>query len=77
MLDIEKLEDGGSIIRDGGVSVSGDHFIHASGSWVLRGVPRVVLTMSTMASMALILEMIWPIPSMESVPSLRRRMVGC
>ena len=39
--------------------------------------PRVVLTMSTMASTALMLEMIWPMPSMESVPSLSRRMVGC
>lgn len=37
----------------------------------------MVLTMSTMASIALILEMICPMPSMVSVPSLRRRIVGC
>ena len=35
------------------------------------------LTMSTTASTALILEMICPIPSMVSVPSLSKRMVGC
>jgi hypothetical protein len=40
-------------------------------------VPRVDLMMSTMASMALILEMICPIPSEESVPSRSSRMVGC
>lgn len=39
--------------------------------------PRVVLTTSTTASTALMLDMICPIPSMDSVPSLRRRMVGC
>lgn len=44
---------------------------------MVRGVPRVVLTISTMASIALILEMICPMPSMVSVPSLSRRMVGC
>jgi len=40
-------------------------------------IPNVDLTMSTTASMALILEMICPMPSMESVPSLSSRMVGC
>lgn len=42
-----------------------------------EGVPSVDLTMSTTASIAFMLDMIWPIPYMESVPSRRRRMVGC
>ena len=39
--------------------------------------PNVLLTTSTTASTALIFEMIWPMPSEASVPSLKRRMVGC
>jgi hypothetical protein len=35
------------------------------------------LITSTTASTALMLDMICPIPSIDSVPSLRRRMVGC
>ena len=40
-------------------------------------IPRVVLTISTMASIALTLEMICPIPSLESVPSRSSKIVGC
>jgi hypothetical protein len=39
--------------------------------------PSVVLITSTTASTALIFEMIWPMPYIDSVPSLRRRIVGC
>ena len=39
--------------------------------------PSVVLIRSTTASTALILEMICPIPYIDSVPSLKRRIVGC
>lgn len=77
MFDVEEVEDSGSVVGDGGVSAGGDHFVHASGTYVSDDVPKVVLTISTMASMALILEMICPMPSIESVPSRRRRMVGC
>lgn len=77
VFDVEEAEDGGAVVGDGGVFVGGDHFVHSSGAWVRWEVPRVDLTMSTTASMALMLEMICPMPSMESVPSRRRRMVGC
>lgn len=39
--------------------------------------PRVVLMTSTTASTALIFEMICPIPYIDSVPSLSKRIVGC
>lgn len=39
--------------------------------------PRVVLMMSTTASTALMFDMICPIPYIDSVPSLKRRIVGC
>ena len=32
VFNIEKFQDCGSVVRDGGIFVSGDHFIHASGS---------------------------------------------
>lgn len=77
MLDVKKTEDGGAIVGDCSVFVGSDHFIHSSRTYMDGYVPRVDLTMSTTASMALMFEMICPIPSMESVPSRRRRMVGC
>ena len=49
MLDVEESKDGGSIVGDGCVFMGGDHFVHASGTWLVRGVPRVVLMMSTIA----------------------------
>ena len=49
MFDIEQSQDGGSIVGDGGVLLGGDHLVHSSGAWIGWGVPRVVLTMSTMA----------------------------
>lgn len=39
--------------------------------------PNVVFTTSTIAYIALMLEIICPVPSIVSVPSLRRRIVGC
>lgn len=57
--------------------MGGDHLVHASGSFMGKAIPRVDLTISTTASMALMLEMIWPMPSIESVPSRSSRMVGC
>ena len=77
MFDIEQFEDGGSIIGDGRVLGGRDHLVHASGTCLVQIIPRVDFTMSTTASMALMFEMICPIPYMESVPSLSRRMVGC
>ena len=32
VFDVEKTEDGGSVVGDGGIFGGGDHFIHASGS---------------------------------------------
>lgn len=39
--------------------------------------PRVVLITSTTASTALMFDIIWPIPYIDSVPSLNKRIVGC
>jgi len=77
MFNVKEFKDGGSVVGDCGIFMGGDHFIHTSGTWLEKSVPRVVLTISTMASMALMLEMICPIPSIESVPSLRSKIVGC
>lgn len=77
VFDIKKLEDGCAVVRDGCIFMGGDHFIHSSRTWVRGEIPRVDLTISTMASTALMLEMTCPIPYMESVPSRRRRIVGC
>jgi len=43
----------------------------------LYNLPRVVLTTSTTAWQALMLEMIWPRPEESSVPSLRMTICGC
>lgn len=39
--------------------------------------PNVVFITSTIASTALTLDIICPIPYIDSVPSLKRRIVGC
>ena len=39
--------------------------------------PRVVLMTSTTASTALMFDMICPIPYIDSVPSLKSKIVGC
>jgi hypothetical protein len=57
VFDVKKLQDGCAVIRNGCIFVGGDHFIHSSRTLVTDEIPRVDLTISTMASTALMLEM--------------------